>query len=64
MKFSTLTAIVGTAAAGLGHKAELSTIEKEMKMKMHEVKSADLMELLKDSSFETSAYQADAAQNK
>jgi hypothetical protein len=50
MKFSTLTALIGTSAAGLGHKAEPSRLQKLFKNRMDEVK---LMELDAAPTFDT-----------
>jgi len=56
MKYSTLAALVGTTAAGIGHKAEMSTLHKSFKQKMNEVKSAELMELQSDKFYASSGY--------
>jgi len=58
MKFSTLTALIGTTTAGhhLGHKAEMSTMHKSFKQSMTKVKSAELMELQTDQYYATADY--------
>jgi len=50
MKFSTLTAVIGTTSAGLGHKAEPSMLQKMFRVKMDEAK---LMELDAAPTFDT-----------
>jgi len=52
MKFSTLAAVIGTASAGLGHKAEMSVLQKQINQRMNAVRSPDsLMELANDNEF-------------